>query len=265
MENKNRFKHKDGSFIGKNNIFLVRRTYKTKPRKWKGIFICPQCGKEFETYIGDIIEGKTKKCKSCNHLDKIAQGYTVGKLSKNGVDYTKRYNPFYDFIEKTNEQDKDGNYYWKVKCRFCDRVYEVIPSQLVSEKRTSGNNPCCCQKNESTNVILIKELLRKMNINFKQEYKFNNCLSPKGNKMKFDFYLPDYNCCIEYDGEQHFRPVNFGIGKEKSIEKYNLQKQYDKIKDNYCEENGIKLIRIPYSQTITEQYLSERICENDNL
>lgn len=258
----NRFKYNDGDFIGENKILLVKRTYKDKYHQWYGIFICPRCGKEFETSLNKIAGGYTKQCKNCNTLDAKHRGHNVGILFKQGKDYRDKYNPFYLFLDRTGNRDNDGNYYWNAECRFCHRIYEVIPSQVISEKRSNGINPCHCQKNESIKVIVIRELLVNAGIIFQQEYKFDDCLSPKGNKMKFDFYLPSYNCCIEYDGEQHFRPVDFGTGQEKAIEKFEQQKIYDEIKTNYCKEKGIKLVRIPYSQEITIEYLLERICEN---
>lgn len=63
----------------------------------------------------------------------------------------------------------------------------------------------------------------------------------------FDFYLPDYNILIEYDGEQHFKPVDFaskGLEWATKIFEYNQIK--DKIKNDYCKDNNIRLIRIPY-------------------
>jgi very-short-patch-repair endonuclease len=59
-------------------------------------------------------------------------------------------------------------------------------------------------------------------------------------KLPFDFYVPSTKTVIEYDGQQHFVPV---WGQE-SFE--NVQRT-DKIKNQYCKKNGIKLIRIPYT------------------
>lgn len=51
----------------------------------------------------------------------------------------------------------------------------------------------------------ITQILLKLNIIFYKEYQFIDCINPKTNtKLRFDFYLPDYNCCIEYDGKQHY-------------------------------------------------------------
>ena len=53
--------------------------------------------------------------------------------------------------------------------------------------------------------------------------------------------------CIEYDGEQHFRPIRFkGMKIEDSDVNFQIQKQRDLIKNKYCQDNNIILIRIPY-------------------
>ena len=58
--------------------------------------------------------------------------------------------------------------------------------------------------------------------------------------MPFDFYLPEYNICIEFDGIQHFEPRD-AFGGKVEFEKTKLR---DKIKDDYCKNNGLSLIRI---------------------
>ena len=81
-------------------------------------------------------------------------------------------------------------------------------------------------------------------------------LSKKGFLLRFDFYLPDYNCCIEVDGRQH-REIVSRFGGEKAFTQ--LQNN-DKIKNKYCNSNNIHLIRIPYEKgplDITEQRLKE--------
>lgn len=66
-------------------------------------------------------------------------------------------------------------------------------------------------------------------------------------KLRFDFYLPDYNYCIEFDGKQHFEPVHFGgISLKEAKKDFKIQQIKDKIKDEYCKTNNIGLIRISY-------------------
>lgn len=63
--------------------------------------------------------------------------------------------------------------------------------------------------------------------------------------LPFDFYIPKYNLIIEYDGFHHFYPVN-GWGGE---EKFKLTQENDAIKNKYCKENDITLLRIPYTDS----------------
>ena len=104
-------------------------------------------------------------------------------------------------------------------------------------------NPCSCWKTYSTGVQKIIYLLETYNIKYEMEKKFDSCISPKGNCLPFDFYLPEYNRLIEYDGQQHFH-IAFGQDEEK----LKTQQKYDIIKNDWCKKHNIKLIRIPYYQ-----------------
>ena len=87
------------------------------------------------------------------------------------------------------------------------------------------------------------------NIKYIREYKFNNCKYI--NELRFDFYLPDYNICIEYNGKQHYMSIEFFGG----IDKLNKQIINDKIKVKYCNNNNIQLIVIKYNEDIEEKLL----------
>ena len=86
--------------------------------------------------------------------------------------------------------------------------------------------------------------LENNNINYSRQHKFEGCVYK--NKLPFDFYLPNYNCCVEYDGIQHFVSSEFFGGEEKL--KY-IQNN-DKIKNEYCNDNNIRLIRIKYNKNV---------------
>jgi hypothetical protein len=107
-------------------------------------------------------------------------------------------------------------------------------------------------ENLSTGETLISRILKKEDISFSQQYKFDDCTNTKKGrycyKLPFDFYIPEYNSCIEYDGIQHFQPVKHFGGEERFIQRVAL----DKIKTRYCKKNGIKLIRIPYTMKTEE-------------
>jgi hypothetical protein len=78
-----------------------------------------------------------------------------------------------------------------------------------------------------------------------QEYSFDDLFDI--GPLRFDFYLPKLNVCIEYDGPQHFRPVKFaGDDCYSATEAFARTQHHDMMKDEYCKYHGIKLIRIEY-------------------
>lgn len=100
----------------------------------------------------------------------------------------------------------------------------------------------CPKCRRSTGEESISTKLLEMKITFQEQYKFKDCKDKS--YLPFDFYLPDYNMCIEYDGIQHFEIVQ-EFGGLKGFEK---TKKHDEIKNSYCKSKNIKLIRIPYTQ-----------------
>lgn len=128
----------------------------------------------------------------------------------------------------------------KVECKKCGHKFHLRPDHIL---RGIGCPDC---KITSLGEEIIKYFLKSKNINYEREYRYEDCIDIK--PLPFDFYLPNYNYCIEFDGKQHFEPRDFSNNKsEKSaIEKFKLIQYHDEIKNNYCKTNDIKLIRIPY-------------------
>jgi len=123
-------------------------------------------------------------------------------------------------------------------------IFYIKPNAILSKQ---GCPICKTSKGE----LIIFNFLTKYNIPFKPEYRFLKCRSILYNKttLPFDFYLPEHNICIEFDGRQHFEIVNFGFSKRKRIDlidNLNRLQMNDKIKNDFCLQNNIKLIRIPY-------------------
>lgn len=109
------------------------------------------------------------------------------------------------------------------------------------------NGYCCpfCKESKGEKKILL--YLKENNIKFIREYRFENCRDDK--PLPFDFYLDDMNICIEFDGIQHFKPIDFFGG----VERFIYTKNHDNIKTDYCENNNIKLIRVKYNEDIQEK------------
>lgn len=88
----------------------------------------------------------------------------------------------------------------------------------------------------------IQNFLSENKIEFIKEYIFKGCKLKR--YLPFDFYLPQHNICIEFDGEHHERALHHWGGKSQ----FELVKKRDEIKNQFCRENNIELIRIKYSQ-----------------
>lgn len=86
-----------------------------------------------------------------------------------------------------------------------------------------------------------------------RQKQFNDCKDKR--VLPFDIYLDDYNVLIEYQGEQHYKPVMFSSETlEEAIEKFEYTKKHDAIKEQYCINNNIPLIKIPYWEFDNLQY-----------
>ena len=108
----------------------------------------------------------------------------------------------------------------------------IIPHNLKKDTEC----PIC---KESKGEKSVRLYLENKNIEFIQEYRFKECRCERS--LPFDFYIPDYNLCIEFDREQHFK-MKFGFDDKE----FKLTQIRDKIKNKFCEENNINLLRIPY-------------------
>ena len=101
-----------------------------------------------------------------------------------------------------------------------------------------------CSKNTSIYEIEVENFLTDNHIEYIRQQRFKDCKYKKC--LPFDFYLPKYNICIEVDGEQHFdknRIFSYHTNKEQDFQ---LRIKLDNIKTQYCHDNNIKLLRLPY-------------------
>lgn len=88
--------------------------------------------------------------------------------------------------------------------------------------------------------VVIENFLKEFNIEYEKQKTFHGCKNIQN--LRFDFYLPRYELCIEYDGEFHYTPFDFA-GGETGLK---IQQERDRIKDIFCEKEGLNLLRIPY-------------------
>ena len=110
---------------------------------------------------------------------------------------------------------------------------------------TTGEGCPFCKKSKGEKFI--KKYLTLKNINYISQKTFDGCKNIK--QLYFDFYLPDYNTCIEYDGEFHFKSIKYFGGDERLKQ----QQKRDNIKNIYCKDKNINLYRIKYNENIEEK------------
>ena len=154
-----------------------------------------------------------------------------------------------DFVEKSNEIH--NNFYDYFKSDFTTVASKVIiicpihgdfPQTPNNHLKGVGCPTCSSSKGEKK----ISKLLDDFGINYIKQKKFKDCKDK--NCLSFDFYLPNHNIIIEYDGRQHFESFEIFGGYEKFL----ITKKHDEIKNEYCRNKNIKLIRISYKDNINE-------------
>jgi len=134
----------------------------------------------------------------------------------------------------------------KIICKEHGEFFQT-PNKHIVQKH--GCPKCKSSKGELTFLRYFK----KYNINFIPQKRFPDCKDKL--PLPFDFYLPEVNTCIEYDGIQHFTGYRF-YSKDINIKKLQQTQHHDQIKNNYCKANNIRLIRVPYTIKLTEEYLN---------
>lgn len=188
-----------------------------------------ECGTVKPVLVKNLIKNLSKNC-GCERKK------TIGKLfSKDLVD--KKFGKLL-VVEDLQQRSASGHKLYR--CR-CDCGNEII---LQTNVLTTGHtNSCGCLI--SYYNMYIEQLLTNKNIIHKSEYT----VYINENYYRFDFYLPEYNLFIEYDGKQHFEPTRFYNQSDEEMQlTFELTKKRDKIKDMYCQENNINLLRIPYCE-----------------
>ena len=182
-----------------------------------------------------IFEGKIYEQKAGAHI------HSSGLVEKVILKKTTK-----QFIKESNEIHNFRYDYSKVN--YVNNQTKVIITcsihgdfEQVSSSHLSGTGCPHCM--ESKGERKISKFLDQKNIEYVRQKKFDDCIGLRY-KLPFDFYLPKYRVAIEFDGKQHYEPMEYFGG----LESYNRLKVNDKIKNDYCEDNFIELIRIRYDQ-----------------
>lgn len=247
----NKYKHLIGTKINKWTVLEIIPNYNNTGKIYARCKC--ECGTEKNVYIYYLKTGKSKDC-GCGRKQTLKEmrstnlvGQRFGKLV---------------VLERLEKKSSCNCTMYRCRCD-CGNEVDVVGKNLTNNHTRS----CGCLVSYWN--MYIKDLLDNNNIENTSEYT----VRIEDSYYRFDFYLPDYNLFIEYDGQQHYYPVTFCSQTKEEAEKNFIKTQErDAIKNKYCEDNNINLLRIPYwesknIETIVNnhlQRLSERALSNDN-
>ncbi len=194
-------------------------------------FICPKHGIFEQTGYSHLQGYGCKKCAD-EYQSKVKRKETKSFSQEAKKVHGNKYD--YSLVEYINS-------YTKVKI-ICPKhgIFEQTPN---SHLQGSGC-PFCTFKNQTK----IAEILKEKKINFITEYKFIDLKDKYF--LKFDYYLPDLNLLVEYDGVQHYVFPNYF---HKTYHDFLVQKHHDWMKRKYAKKHGIKLQRVLYYESIKDK------------
>lgn len=119
----------------------------------------------------------------------------------------------------------------------CGYVWGTKPNWMLSKK---GGCPMC---NTPHGELIINNILNDSTISYEHPKKFSDLLGVGGFPLHYDFCVDDQRVLIEYQGLQHYEPIDHFGGKEQ----FKKQQYHDKLKRDYAKANGYNLIEIPYT------------------
>ena len=193
-----------------------------------------QCGNIFTTTTTNINKGKTKSC-GCMKSQLLSKAHLQDLTGQEFGDLK--------VLERDFNHPQNGakqRTYWLCKCK-CGNIVSIERTHLVNRTKIS----CGCQY--SIGEYNIHKILNEHNISYKSQYTNQDLKTDKNGYLKFDFAILDENNqisrLIEFDGTQHIQEENTNyFGNFEDIQKR------DNLKNQYCKNNSIPLVRIPYSK-----------------
>jgi len=205
----------------------------------KYTIICPIHGQFKQSKVGHITN--KSGCPKCG----VIQKGLSRRLPKD------------EFIKKANETHNNRYTYDNVVYQGAHKKVNITCPTHGDFSITPANHwsngvgcPSCFNSNPSKGEVKIYDWLTKHNIHFEFQKSFPDLYyKSKNGRLKYDFYIPDQNLLIEFDGEYHYHPISFSklISKENQLQ---LTQTRDRLKTEYAEKNGYKLLRIRYDDDI---------------
>ncbi len=243
--------------IRKKNSDALARAEKTKQEALKIIgtnlilahsetvlFKCLSCNEESIESTYKNVKGRSHlfgKCYCCNPYKRYKYLNDPDKQILRYVEKTLKLKPL--SIDKETIT---------LECTICKNHYSERLTVLKHKPSSHYCKGCRQIRSKSENAISL--MLNECGIKFEREKDFETLVNAENKKLWMDFWLPDFNIAIEYDGEQHFRPVLFSRSMD-PIAYFEKLKRHDGIKNDWAKKNNINLIRLNYKQKLQESLL----------
>lgn len=206
--------------------------------KWNGReskidFICPKHG-VVQAQLRNLLKKRSFGCPKCYH------------------DSTRL--TMEEFLERAKEMHGDDFDYSEVEyvnatteitltCKKNGHRFKTRPDDFLY--RNQGC-PVCHREKKSKGERELRWMLVQYGVEFEEQKTFPGCKYKQA--LQFDFYIPSENTCIEYQGPQHYSPIN-----EADEEEFRIRQIRDAIKRDYCAKHGVKLLEIKYNERIQEK------------
>lgn len=224
---------------------------------------CDICGNHKSIRSSDLLSGIVVDC-GCRRWKRQSQG--------SSIDLTGMRFGHLTVLERDWSQFQEGGgkaAYWKCKCELCGRIESNSREML----KDYGKDRCKICSGISIGEQKIVDILTEHSISFIHDKPYLGLKSLDGGVLRFDFRINQDSDCdyiIEFDGEQHFKPVPM-YDSSLSFEK---RKQRDQLKNDWCTKHNIPMIRIPYTRlrklciedlllSTTKFLVNTSICQNN--
>lgn len=224
-----------GKTFGRLTVVKLSPKVEGKRRKW--LCLC-SCGNYVEVDTGSLSGGTTRSC-GCLNKELSSERATInlsgkrfGKLSVIG----------------RSDSSSDRRVMWLCACDCGNQI-------ITSGRRLLLGQTCSCGCIKSKAEFTMSKILQENNVKFESQKRFDGCVYKSS--LFFDFYIPELNLCVETDGKQHYFPTKRFGGEEG----FKYRKICDQIKNTYCLEHNINLLRIPY----TDFNRLEEICKENKI
>lgn len=218
---------------------------------WKGSqnkisFKCKKCNTIFGATPNNMLKLDYGGCPTCAKEKRMNSNY-IKNLTKSIKDVKEKIKELYPNNEYTLLEKKyiNNKTPMKIKCNKCNKIFMISYVNLCKGKGCKYCNSI--NKYESKGTRLIEKYLNKYKLNYKREVCFNECKNIRN--LYFDFLIYDKNeedyILLEFDGELHSRCYNSNKNYEDELLK---QQKRDNIKNKFCKDYEIPLIRISYKE-----------------